>query len=75
MKDQASLKNSKRLYSLDEAAEALGLSPWTLRAHKKKGSLPTVSAGRRVLVSSETIDLISRQGLPSLRSSRAKRRG
>ena len=75
MEDQSKRRETKRLYSLDEAAEALGLSPWTLRAHKKKGSLRTVSAGRRVLVSSETIDLISREGLPSLGSTNAKRGG
>ena len=66
MSQNTSSKDPKRLYSLDEAAEALGVSPWTLRAHKKKGSLRTINAGRRVLVSAETIDLISRHGLPSL---------
>jgi excisionase family DNA binding protein len=70
MMDQSRLDAFKRmtgLFSIEEAARVLGVSPWTLRAHKKRGGLKTVNVGRRVLVSLETIDLISREGLPSLR--------
>jgi excisionase family DNA binding protein len=68
---ESRLEEYKRLTSLlsiEEAARILGVSPWTLRAHKKRGALKTVRVGRRVLVSLETIDLISREGLPSLRA-------
>ena len=75
MNQNTSSRDPKRLYSLEEAAQALGVSPWTLRAHRKNGSLEIVNAGRRVLVSSTTIDRISREGLPSLGNTRAKPKG
>jgi hypothetical protein len=73
--DKTTLKNNKRLYSFEEAAQALSVSPWTLRAHRRNGSLKVIHAGRRVLVNSETIDRISREGLPSLGSGGMKRAG
>jgi excisionase family DNA binding protein len=75
MSQNTSSKDPKRLYSIEEAAQALGVSPWTLRAHRKNGSLEIVNAGRRVLVSSATIDRVSREGLPSLGKSGVKRLG
>jgi excisionase family DNA binding protein len=71
--DHSRLDEIKRLtglFSIEEAAHILGVSAWTLRSHKKRGTLETVKVGRRVLVSLETIHLISREGLPSLSRTR-----
>lgn len=65
-------KTSPRLYTLQRAAEALGgISVWTLRGHIKKGTLPVVHIGRRVLISRETLEQIAKQGLPSLKTEEA----
>jgi excisionase family DNA binding protein len=66
MTDQTSFTHTKPLYTVDETAHAVGVSPWTIRAHGRNGSLKLVRVGRRVLISSETIDRIRREGLPSL---------
>lgn len=57
----------KRLYSLTEAGEALGISPWSLRRHIARGTLKATRVGRRVLLASETLDKIAKHGLPSLK--------
>lgn len=61
-----SQKPEKRLYSLNEAGEALGISPWSLRRHIAEGRISPTRVGRRVLLSNETLDKIARQGLPPL---------
>ena len=40
----------KLLWSVKEAGNALGLSPWTIRRYISNGKLQTVRLGRRVLV-------------------------
>jgi excisionase family DNA binding protein len=37
--------------SVNDAALALSLSPWTIRKWIKKGIIPSIRLGRRVLVS------------------------
>lgn len=60
-------KTGPRLYSLKRAAETLGgISVWTLRGHVKRGTLPVVHIGKRVLLSRETVEQIADRGLPSL---------
>jgi hypothetical protein len=55
------------LFSLRDAAQQLGgVSIWTLRKHFARGNLRVVRVGRRVLVSSEEIERIRQEGLPSL---------
>jgi excisionase family DNA binding protein len=56
----------KLLYSFEEAASALSVSPWTLRAHQKRGTLPTVKIGTRRLVRAADLDRIAANGLESL---------
>jgi hypothetical protein len=57
------------LYALPEATEVLGrVSIWTLRKHVARGNVTVVHIGRRVFLSSEEIERIRRDGLPSLRS-------
>lgn len=46
----------KRLYSVKEAAGYLGLSPWTVRETIWRGELPSVRAGRRVLLDLRDLD-------------------
>ena len=36
--------------SIREAADAIGLSPWTVRKMVKNGKLPSVRINRRVLI-------------------------
>ncbi len=37
----------KKVYSVSEAAEVLGLSPATVRSYCSKGKLPAMKVGRR----------------------------
>jgi excisionase family DNA binding protein len=56
------------LYSLDNAAEALGgISVWTLRKHIAQGHIRVTRIGRRILLGADELERIRREGLPSLR--------
>jgi excisionase family DNA binding protein len=46
----------KRLYSVREAAQYLGVSPWSVRNQQWSGKLPCVRQGRRVLYDIRDID-------------------
>lgn len=54
------------LLSIEESARNLSVSPWTLRAHVKRGEIAIVRCGRRVLISRAEVTRIAREGLPSL---------
>jgi hypothetical protein len=55
------------LFSLADAAQQLGgISIWTLRKHVFQGNVSVVRIGRRVLMTSEELQRIKREGLPSL---------
>ena len=55
------------LYSFAEAAKLLGgISHWTLRKHAAIGRIRVVHIGRRVFLTSEELERIRRDGLPSL---------
>jgi excisionase family DNA binding protein len=54
------------LLSIEESARNLSVSPWTLRAHIKRGEIAVVRCGRRVLISRAEVARIAREGLPSL---------
>jgi excisionase family DNA binding protein len=45
----------KALKSVEQAAELLGISPWTVRSYLKQGRLPAVRIGRRVLLQEEDL--------------------
>ena len=49
-----------QLAGLAEAAEALGLSTWTLRKWARDGRLPTIRLGRRRLVEVAVIERLVR---------------
>lgn len=40
----------ERLQSIEEAANILSLSPWTVRVYVRKGKINPVRIGRRVLI-------------------------
>jgi excisionase family DNA binding protein len=48
--------------SINEAAETLSLSPWTIRAWIKQGKLPAIKLGRRICVEPEALRNIVKQG-------------
>ena len=54
------------LYSVERAAQALSLSPWTIRAHIKLKTIRGTHCGRRTLISRTEIERIAQEGLPSL---------
>lgn len=60
----------RKLYSVEDAARLLSISPWTLRKWIANGGVPVTRIGRRVLLLAESLDRLQRQGLPSLGSAR-----
>jgi excisionase family DNA binding protein len=53
-------------FTLDEAAEALRCSSWTLRAHLRLGNVGSTRIGRLIRISPSEVTRIQRDGLPSL---------
>lgn len=62
--------NDQRSFTLDEAAEALRCSSWTLRAHLRLGNIGSTRIGRLIRISASEVARIHRHGLPSLSASR-----
>jgi excisionase family DNA binding protein len=60
------------LFSVNEAGRRLALSPWTIRAHVRGGSIKSIRCGRRVLIPAFELSRIQREGLPSLRGDSKK---
>lgn len=52
------------LVPIDEAARAVGLSPWTVRAMIRDGRIESVRLSRRRLIRRSEIERIIRDGLP-----------
>lgn len=53
----------KQLFSIQEAAEALSLSPWTIRGYAKSGLVSSVKIGTRRLIHSAEIERIAKEGI------------
>jgi len=53
--------------AVDKAAELIGVSTRTLWNHIQIGTLKVTRVGRRVLISSQTLDKVIQEGLPRLR--------
>jgi excisionase family DNA binding protein len=51
-------KLTKRLYSIQEAADYLALSTWTVRELIWQGKLPHVRLGRRILLDLQDLDAL-----------------
>jgi Helix-turn-helix domain len=63
---------TQNLHSFPEAAKLLGgISVWTLRKHVWRGNVTVIRIGRRVFITSEEIDRIRQEGLPSLADGRS----
>ena len=50
------------LKSVDETADALGLSPWTIRLYLRQGKIRPVRIGRRVLIEPREIQRVIEEG-------------
>jgi hypothetical protein len=66
--------SKKRAHSMKSAADQIGVSVFTLWAHKKAGSIRTIQVGRRVLVPEQELQRIAAVGLPSLSQAREQGR-
>jgi excisionase family DNA binding protein len=55
------------LLTIERAAEALGISPWTVRKYVANGKLRPVRIGRRVLIEPDEIRRIIEEGRNSAR--------
>jgi hypothetical protein len=59
--------NAALLFSVEEAGRVLGgISAWTLRKHVAVGNVKVTRIGRRVFLTTEEVERIRREGLPSL---------
>lgn len=54
---------TKLLFSSEEAADALSLSPWTIRGYAKSGLISSVKLGTRRLIHSAEIERIAKEGI------------
>jgi excisionase family DNA binding protein len=61
-----SQESGKRLNTIEEAADKLGISPHTIRKHAAQGSIKTIKLGTRRLVHADEIERVAASGLPSL---------
>ena len=50
------------LKSIEETAETLSLSPWTIRAYLRTGKIRPVRIGRRVLIEPDEIRRLIEEG-------------
>ena len=72
MKDQPNKQRKDQdLYSLQDSAKRLGnISVYTIHKHAAKaGNIKVTRIGRRVFLSADELERISREGLPSLQAS------
>jgi len=54
-----------KLLRIENAAEALDVSHWTLRLWAKQRRLKTVRVGNRLMIPASEVARIARQGMPS----------
>ena len=52
----------RSLRNVNQAAELLGISPWTVRAYIRGGKLMAVRLGRRVLLSEDELERFVTEG-------------
>jgi hypothetical protein len=71
MNDQSNKQNTEqRLYSFQDAARKLGnVSVYTIHKHAAQSSVKVTRIGRRVFLSADELERISKEGLPSLSAS------
>lgn len=66
--------NDLQLLSIDEAAKTLSVSPWTVRAHVRQGTISVVRCGRRVLIPRAELVRVAQKGLPPLQGIHLQRK-
>lgn len=54
---------NERLFGIPEAAERLGISPWTIRKYLSALRIESVRIGSRRLIRSSELDRVIRDGL------------
>jgi hypothetical protein len=71
MKDQSNKQvMDQHLYSFQDAARKLGnVSVYTIHKHAAQSSVKVTRIGRRVFLSADELERISKEGLPSLSAS------
>lgn len=50
------MENRKKAYSVDEAAEVLGVSGWLVREAVRRGELHGTRIGKRIIIPAAAID-------------------
>lgn len=50
------MENRKKAYSVDEAAEVLGISPWLVREAVRRDEIRCIRIGRRIIIPAAVID-------------------
>jgi excisionase family DNA binding protein len=58
----------KQLFSIQQSAEVLSISPWTVRLYVKRGLIPSVKIGTRRLIRASDIDRMVSEGLQTTKS-------
>ncbi len=69
MSDTQAAESAKRIveaYTLIEAAEALRVSTWLLRAHLRIGTIKCTRFGKKIVFPAKTIERLLSDGLPKL---------
>lgn len=54
---------TKLLYSVEESAEILAISKWSIRLYVKQGRIPSVKVGTRRLIRASDLQKIAANGL------------
>jgi excisionase family DNA binding protein len=57
----------KLLVSIEEAADVLSISKWTVRKYIDSGAIQTVKLGTRRLISSAELERLAKEGLVAIR--------
>jgi excisionase family DNA binding protein len=61
-------EGADQLYTVEQFAERIKASPWTVRAHLSRGSLKPVRVGRLIRLSHAQLLEVLEHGLPPLRA-------
>jgi excisionase family DNA binding protein len=65
--DTQVVEGAAQLYTVEQFAERIKASPWTVRAHLSRGTLRPVRVGRLVRLSHSQLLEVLEKGLPPLR--------
>ena len=60
------------LYDINQSGKVLQMPQWTLRAQIAAGNVKITRLGTRIMIPKPELERISREGLPSLQTARAK---